>query len=149
MAISLVVGGISEGGVYQSSDVVEHFKTGDLVGATPKSLFHGQVIGSIMGAIWTSCVYRLFTSIYMIPSDRFPAPSAQLWLATAKVVYERGLPDGVLPFVIAGFFISAGLSITKILGDKRGWSHLVPSGVAIGIGKTYSVFNIISAPFPP
>ncbi|KAF2802484.1 uncharacterized protein BDZ99DRAFT_527510 [Mytilinidion resinicola] len=39
--ISLLVGGIAEAGPYQSSDVMEHLKTGHLVGASPKSLFYG------------------------------------------------------------------------------------------------------------
>jgi uncharacterized oligopeptide transporter (OPT) family protein len=35
MILNLLVAGIAEGGIYQSSDVIEHLKTGHIVGASP------------------------------------------------------------------------------------------------------------------
>lgn len=74
---------------------MEDLKRGHLVGASPKDMFYGQVIGSSVGAILASRVYKLYTSVYTIPSKQFRVTQAQLWLATAKLLYGRCLPDGV------------------------------------------------------
>lgn len=134
--ISLLIGGIAEGGTYQSSDVMEHLKTGHLVGASPASLFYGQIIGSVLGAVLCSCVYKLFTSAYAIPSDRFTVPHAQLWLVSAHLAYGRGLPPGAWSFAVAGFILSAMCTIIRMSLAKRTWSEQIPSGIAIGIGET-------------
>lgn len=136
--ISLLIGGIAEGGTYQSSDVMEHLKTGHLVGASPRSLFYGQVIGSVLGAVLCSCVYKLFTSTYTIPSERFNVPHAQLWLASAHLAYGQGLPPGVWGFVVAGFFLSAFCAAIRIAAGNRKWGEHIPSGIAIGIGMLSS-----------
>ena len=133
--ISLLIDGIAEGETYQSSDVMEHLKTGHLVGASPTSLFYGQMTGSTLGAIRCSCVYNLLTSAYAIPSDRFTAPHAQLWLASAHLAYGSGLPPRALGFAAAGFILSAMCAITRIACAKQRWSKRIPSGIAIGIGK--------------
>jgi uncharacterized oligopeptide transporter (OPT) family protein len=132
--ISLLVGGIAEGGIYQSSDVMQHFKTGHLVGASPKDLFYGQVIGSSAGAVLASCVYRLYTLVYAIPNEQFRVPQAQLWLATANLIYGRGLPEGVLPFVVVAFALSVLSAISRIALDSWRWRDQIPSGIAVGIG---------------
>lgn len=113
---------------------MEHLKTGHFVGASPKSLFYGQIIGSIMGAIGSSLIYKLYTSSSSLPSEKFPIPSAQLWLATVNLIYGRGLPAGSLTFAVAGFIISAAFAAVKIMAANRTWSHHVPSGIAVGIG---------------
>lgn len=132
--ISLLVGGIAEGGIYQSSDVMQHFKTGHLVGASPKALFYGQIIGSSAGAVLASCVYRLYTSVYTIPGEQFRIPNAQLWLATTNLIYGRGLPEGVWPFVMVAFALSALGAISRIALAGWGWSEHIPGGIAVGIG---------------
>lgn len=131
---SLLVGGIAEGGSYQSSDVMEHFKTGNLVGASPKGLFFGQIVGSVIGAIVGSCVYKLLTSVFSLPSENFPIPNAQLWLSTVHLIYGRGLPTGSLSFSVVGFMVSAACATVKITTAAHKWSRHIPSGIAVGIG---------------
>ncbi|KAK0622080.1 OPT oligopeptide transporter protein-domain-containing protein [Bombardia bombarda] len=133
---SLLVGGIAEGGSYQASDVMEHLKTGNLVGASPTGLFYGQIIGSVLGAIGSSCIYKLFTSTSTLPNKTFPIPNAQLWLATVHLIYGKGLPIGSLKFALAGFIISAACAMARmvLISNKKSWGCYIPSGIAIGIG---------------
>ena len=113
---------------------MQHFKTGHLVGASPKALFYGQVIGSTVGAVLASCVYKLYTLVYKIPNQQFRVPQAQLWLATANLIYGKGFPEGVLPFVVAAFVLSVLSAVSRIaLADWR-WRDYIPGGIAVGIG---------------
>lgn len=137
--ISLLVGGIAEGGIYQSSDVMQHFKTGHLVGASPKALFYGQIIGSSVGAVLASCVYKLYTSVYTIPNEQFRVPQAQLWLAMTNLIYGRGLPEGVWPFVVVAFALSVSSAVSKIALAGWYWRDYIPGGVAVGIGLQFYV----------
>ena len=116
---------------------MEHFKTGHLVGTSSTSLFYGQVIGSIIGAILCSCVYKLLTSAYAIPSDRFTVPHAQLWLTSAHLAYGSGLPPEALKFAVVGFILSSMCAIARIAFANKRWSEQIPSGIAIGIGKIF------------
>lgn len=131
---SLIVGGIAEGGSYQSSDVMEHLKTGNFVGASPRGLFYGQIIGSVLGAIGGSCTYKLFTATSSLPSEKFPVPNAQLWLATVNLIYGRSLPTRSLSFAVVGFILSSAFAVIKIMTANRKWSCHIPGGVAVGIG---------------
>lgn len=115
---------------------MEHLKTGQLVGASPEGLFYGQIIGSVLGAVFSSWVYKLFTSTSTsLPSEQFPVPNAQLWLATVNLIYGKGLPAGSWAFSLAGFFLSAGFAVVKIATSKRKWSQYIPGGIAVGIGN--------------
>lgn len=141
MIINLLVAGIAEGGIYQASDVIEHLKTGHLVGASPKDLFYGQVIGSVLGALLCSCVYKLFTSAYIVPSEQFNIPQARLWLVSARLAYGRGLPPGALAFAVAGFVIAACTACVRMFGAKKSWVEYIPSGTAIGIGMSIDLLR--------
>ena len=132
---SLIVGAIAEAGVFQSSDVMEHFKTGFLVGASPSAVFYGQVVGSVVGAVFSTFVYRLYTSVYTIPSKQMPAPSAQLWFATAKLAYGRGLPEGSWISAATAFSLATILAAVRIGAARRPWADNLPNGIAIGVGE--------------
>ena len=128
------MGGITEAGTWQSSDLVSDFKTAHLIGQNPRFLFYAQLIGSIVGAFASSLVYRMFTSVYKIPNDIFRIPSAHLWLITARLVYGEGLPNGVFPFALGSLLISACCAAIRIAGRGKWWKPLIPSGVAVAIG---------------
>jgi OPT family oligopeptide transporter len=69
--INLVAGAVSEAGALQAGDLMQDLKTGHLLGAAPKAQFWGQMIGATYGAVLSAFIYRLYTSVYEIPSDLF------------------------------------------------------------------------------
>jgi len=93
------------------------------------------MLGSVMGAVLCSCMYKVFTAVYTVPSEMFLVPQARLWIATAQLAYGQGLPEGVGPFAVTGFVVSAGLAVVRAGAGRKGWVECVPSGIAIGIGK--------------
>lgn len=78
--INLVAGAVSEAGAQQAGDIMQDLKTGHLIGAAPRAQFYGQLIGSAVGAIASAAVYKLYNSVYTIPSKLFPVPTAYIWI---------------------------------------------------------------------
>lgn len=134
---NIVVAGITEAGTWQSSDLMSDFKTAHLIGTNPSYLFYAQIIGSLVGAFVSSAIYKLFTSVYTIPSDVFRIPNAHLLLLTARLVYGKGLPIGVWPFALASLLISACCGILRVATLHRWWNVFIPNGVSIAIGELY------------
>lgn len=55
---------------------MQDLKTGHLIGASPRSQFFGQLIGSFCSIFFTVAAYLLYTNAYEIPSKVFPVPTA-------------------------------------------------------------------------
>ncbi|KAN0061765.1 OPT superfamily [Thecaphora frezii] len=145
---NVVAGGIAEAGAAQAGDLMQDYKTGHLVGASPRAQFKGQLIGSTLG-IFVSCfAYKLYTSAYEIPGPQFPAPTAAVWLNLARLVNQGHLPTraGTFMVLFGGVFAMTGvlktlLRIRALRQEKSGvrtpasrLSKLVPSGIAFAVG---------------
>ena len=145
---NLIAGGISEAGAMQAGDLMQDYKTGHLVGASPRSQFKGQLIGSTLGILISSFAYKLYTNAYEIPGPQFPAPTAAVWLNLARLVNHGHLPDKVNVFMIAFGAVFAVTGIIKTLARSEALrqegevgtstaakiAKLVPSGIAFAVG---------------
>ena len=145
---NLIAGGISEAGAMQAGDLMQDCKTGHLIGASPRSQFKGQLIGSTLGILMSSFAYKMYTSAYEIPGPQFPAPTAAVWLNLARLVNHGHLPEKVNVFMIvfgAVFAVSGTiktLARSKALREEGGAgtstagkiARLVPSGIAFAVG---------------
>lgn len=58
---------------------MQDLKTGHLLGASPRSQFCGQLIGSAASIFASSGIYILYSRVYTFPSNDFPVPSAAIW----------------------------------------------------------------------
>ena len=138
--INLLAGQVADSGAGQAGDMMQDLKTGQILKASPKAQFFGAMIGSIFGALISPFIYRMYTSVYELPSTLFPIPQAYVWIFAARLVTGRGLPEMVGTFAICAsilFTISTALRI--YLGSHRSenvrkWQPFVPSGIAVAIG---------------
>lgn len=119
---------------------MQDFKTGHLIGASPRAQFQGQLIGSLVSIFVTTTAFTLYSRAYQIPGPNFPAPTAYVWLNLARLLRSKSLPLHVVDFMV-GFGIWAGmlaaLKIALSIGPLRKYNWLrvwVPSGVAFAIG---------------
>lgn len=145
---NLIAGGISEAGAMQAGDLMQDYKTGHLVGASPRSQFKGQLIGSTLGILVSSFAYKLYTNAYEIPGPQFPAPTAAVWLNLARLVNHGHLPDKVNTFMIVFGAVFAVTGLIKTLARSKALheegrvgtsaaakvAKLVPSGIAFAVG---------------
>ncbi len=127
---------------------MQDYKTGHLVGASPRSQFKGQLIGSTLGILVSSFAYKLYTNTYEIPGPQFPAPTAAVWLNLARLVNHGHLPDKVNVFMIVFGAIFAVTGVIKTLARSKALheegnvgsspaakvAKLVPSGIAFAVG---------------
>jgi len=132
---NLVAGAVSEAGAQQAGDIMQDLKTGHLIGAAPRAQFYGQLIGSAVGAIVSAVVYRLYNSVYKIPSKLFQVPTAYIWIDCSRLVFGQGLPPYARGFASLFALIFTITTLTKLgLKNRPFVSSLIPGGIAFAVG---------------
>lgn len=148
--INLVAGGVAEAGAQQAGDLMQDLKTGHLIGASPKAQFIAQILGTLYSVVLSSVMYKVYNSVYKIPSDMFRIPTAVIWIDCSRLVTGSGLPPHVREFAIGFGVIFGIISLLKntVSPKSQYYKYLVylPSGVAVGIG-IYNTPNFTLARF--
>ncbi|KAF8455269.1 OPT oligopeptide transporter protein-domain-containing protein [Kalaharituber pfeilii] len=133
--INLVAGAVSEAGAQQAGDIMQDLKTGHLLGASPKAQFHGQLIGSAVGAVVSAGVYKLYNSVYSIPSKLFQVPTAYIWIDCSRLVYGQGLPPYAREFSSAFALTFTIITLLKLrLKYHPAINVFIPGGIAFAVG---------------
>jgi OPT family oligopeptide transporter len=123
-----------EAGAQQAGDMMQDLKTGDLLRASPRAQFYGQLIGSLVSVFVSVAAYELYTHAYDIPGDKFQVPTAGVWVDMAKLVNGGTLAHNVIGFCIAGAILSAAIPILENLFPKSSKIHkYMPSGIAAAV----------------
>ena len=138
ITINLIAGAISESGALQAGDMMQDLKTGHLLGAAPRAQFWGQMIGSIVGAVVSAAVYKLYTSVYEIPSEPgglFQVPTAYVWIFTARLVTGQGLPEMAWQWALGAGLLFVILTAARVKGQGKWWQAWVPGGIAVAVGQ--------------
>ncbi|OGM48536.1 oligopeptide transporter [Aspergillus bombycis] len=151
LVTNLLAGAVSESGALQAGDMMQDLKTGHLLGASPKAQFYGQMIGSLVGAVLSTAVYKMYVNVYEVPGPMFQTPTAYVWIFTARLVTGQGLPPmaweaasiaGAV-FVVVTILRIVGTS-SVVNGGKRDatawWRSYIPGGIAVAVG----IFNVPS-----
>ncbi|RDW89904.1 OPT family oligopeptide transporter [Aspergillus mulundensis] len=152
LVTNLLAGAVSESGALQAGDMMQDLKTGHLLGASPKAQFYGQMIGSLVGAVLSTAVYKMYVNVYPVPGPQFQTPTAYVWIFTARLVTGQGLPPmaweassiaGVVFIAITILRIVAASPIAnggRPAGTPAPWRSWVPGGIAVAVG----IFNVPS-----
>lgn len=149
LVTNLLAGAVSESGALQAGDMMQDLKTGHLLGASPKAQFYGQMIGSLVGAVLSTAVYKMYVNVYEIPGDMFQTPTAYVWIFTARLVTGQGLPDmawqasviaGAVWMLITALRIATASPAFARNGQPPAWRAWIPGGIAVAVG----IFNVPS-----
>lgn len=125
-----VTGSIASG----SEGLMQDYKTGHLIGSTPKNLTWAQLIAVPVGAAAVSLVYPLLRATYGIGGDNgLQSPISQRFAGLARILATgvSALPQGALVALLIGVGVGVVLSVLESNGKLRKW---VPSPTGIGIG---------------
>ena len=148
--INLVAGGIAEAGAQQAGDLMQDLKTGHLLGASPKAQFTAQLVGTVYSVFLSSIMYKVYNSVYEIPSKMFRIPTAVVWIDCSRLVTGEGLPPHAFEFCMLFGGVFGIISVLKntLSSHSRYHKYLVylPNGVAVGIGM-YNTPNFTLARF--
>lgn len=136
VAINLMSANTAGGAAGQSTDLMNDFKVGMAIGATPKKQVIAQCVGIFIGSIVGVLVYMALIPDpqSMLLTEEWPAPAVATWKAVAQTLMY-GL-DSLSPSVRWGILLGAAagllLGVMDSLLSKR-LTRFLPSSAALGL----------------
>jgi uncharacterized oligopeptide transporter (OPT) family protein len=145
ISANLMTAGITAGAACSCSDTVGNLKVGHMVGANPRRQFIGQLFGVLAGALMAVPAYFILVpDANALGGDKFPAPSALVWMGVAKVLSQglSTLPRSAVMAMVIAFVIGVAIVlIDRIFPKARPYT---PSPAALGIALTIPAYTSFS-----
>jgi uncharacterized oligopeptide transporter (OPT) family protein len=118
----------------ESEALMQDYKAGDMIGASPKYLTIMQLIATPIGAAAVSWMYPLLRKTYGIVGDHagLSSPISRKWAGFAEIL-SRGLsalPAGAVTALIIGSLLGILLAVL----ESGRFQRFVPSPTGVGIG---------------
>ena len=130
---NMTASGITGSIAAQSEGLMQDYKTGYLIGSTPRFLTYAQLLAVPVGAAAVSCVYPLLRDTYGIGGEHgLTSPISQKWAGFAKLLSGglAALPPGAVQALVIGTLL--GIVFTLLEGTRfKKWT---PSPTGVGIG---------------
>ncbi len=143
IAANMVASGVTGSIATESEALMQDFKTGDMIGSTPRYLTYAQLLAVPVGAAAVSYVYPLLRDTYGIGGDHgLQSPISQKWAGFAQLLSKglSALPPGAMVALAIG--VTLGIVFTMMEGTRfRKWT---PSPTGVGIGMLVPASAIIT-----
>jgi uncharacterized oligopeptide transporter (OPT) family protein len=139
---NLMTAGVTAGAACSCSDTVGNLKVGHMVGANPRKQFIGQIFGVIAGALLAVPAYFILVpDASALGGDKFPAPSALVWMGVAKVLSQGlgTLPPSAVQAIIVAFIVGVLIVLVDRIFPKA--RPYTPSPAALGIALTIPAYT--------
>ncbi|KAL1917500.1 uncharacterized protein VTP21DRAFT_3893 [Calcarisporiella thermophila] len=141
--VNLMAGNMAGSAAAQSVDMVGDLKTGHLIGASPRSQFYAQIIGSVFAIGIALGLFYLYAKAYpciLAPKSseakcEFSLYAANVWAAVTEVLTGGTRPPQsslILSIVFA--VLSVVFTIIKHKWIPPTWHPYLPNLNALGIG---------------
>jgi uncharacterized oligopeptide transporter (OPT) family protein len=145
---NLMTANVAGGAAGQCADLLNDFKAGAEVGATPQRQVIAQCLGIATGSIVGSLVYLSLIPepTQMLLTEEWPAPAVATWAAVAQV-YTEGLgelPPYALPAMLLCGLLGLVLGAADMLSSARikrwlprasamGLAFVIPASTSLGM----------------
>jgi putative OPT family oligopeptide transporter len=130
----MVSSGITGSVAAESEGLMQDYKTGDMIGSTPKYLTYMQLIAVPIGALALALIYPLLRDTYGIgEGGQLSSPTSVRWVGFAEILsqgFSKLHPSAIEALVVAAIL---GVVFT-VLEQKKAWRPFVPSPTGLGIG---------------
>ncbi|MEO5618501.1 MAG: OPT/YSL family transporter, partial [Candidatus Eisenbacteria bacterium] len=140
---NIVSTGVTGSIASQSEGLMQDYKTGYMIGSTPKYLTYAQLFAVPVGAAAVSFVYPLLRDTYGIGGEHgLQSPISQRF-AGFGIILSQGvsaLPQGA----VAALLIGAVLGVVLTLLESTKLKQWVPSPAGLGIGMLVPGSAVIS-----
>ncbi|MBL0060787.1 MAG: OPT/YSL family transporter [bacterium] len=139
---NLMTAGITAGAAASCSDTIGNLKVGHMVGANPRKQFIAQLFGVLAGALLAVPAYFvLVPDVSVLGGDKFPAPSALVWMGVAKVLAQglSTLPRSAVIAMAIAFVAAVTIIIAEKIFPKI--KPYTPSPTALGIAMTIPAYT--------
>ena len=142
ISANLMTAGITAGAACSCSDTVGNLKVGHMVGANPRRQFIAQLFGVLAGALLAVPAYFILVpDANALGGEKFPAPSALVWMGVAKVLSQglSTLPRSAVMAMIIAFVLGVAIVIIDRVFPKA--RPYTPSPAALGIALTIPAYT--------
>jgi OPT family oligopeptide transporter len=142
---NLMTASITAGTAGASADLLNDLKSGYLLGANPRQQFLAQLSGTLVGTLVSvPAFYALVPTPEALGTDRFPAPSAQVWKGVAEVL-AHGV-ESLHPWARWGLVIGGAIGIVLPLLELAlpKYKKWMPSATGLGLALVIPCFNSVS-----
>src|SRR5262249_42765968 len=134
MLANLTASGVTASVASTSEGLMQDYKTGHIIGSTPRFLTYAQLIACPVGAATVAVVYPLLRDTYGLGGDNgLQSPISQRYAGLARILSEgvKARPDGALQALLVG--VAVGVLLTFVESNPK-WRKWTPSPTGIGIG---------------
>jgi uncharacterized oligopeptide transporter (OPT) family protein len=136
MLTNLAASGTTGSIASQSEGLMQDYKTGHMIGSTPRFLTYAQLIACPVGAAAVALIYPLLRDTYGIGTDdpgSLQSPISQRFAGLARIVSAgvSALPTGALTALLVGVAVGVVLTFLESNPKLRKWT---PSPTGLGIG---------------
>ena len=137
ISANLMTAGVTAGAACSCSDTVGNLKVGHMVGANPRKQFIAQIFGVFAGALLAVPAYFILVpDATALGGEKFPAPSALVWMGVAKVLSQglHTLPRSAVQAIVVAFILGVLIVLVDRFFPKA--RPYTPSPAALGIALT-------------
>ncbi|HAM35750.1 MAG TPA: peptide transporter [Elusimicrobia bacterium] len=142
---NLMTASVTANAAGSSADLLTSLKTGYILGANPRKQFLAQLLGIFAGMVVViPAFYVLVPNAEVLGTDKWPAPSAQVWAAVARLL-ANGF-SALHPTARWGLLIGALIGILIPVLERLFPKHhkFIPSAMGVGMAFVIPFFNSLS-----
>lgn len=145
MTTNLMTAAVTAGAATSTADLLTVLKSGHLLGANPRRQFLAMFFGVFAGTlVVVPAFYILVPSASVLGTDQWPAPSAQVWAAVARLL-SNGIhslhPTAKMGLIVGGL-VGLLLPILELSFPKR--RKYIPSAMGVGLAMVIPFWNSFS-----
>ncbi|WP_420430555.1 OPT family oligopeptide transporter [Kordiimonas sp.] len=133
---NLTAANVAGGTAGQCADLLNDFKTGQIIGANPLFQVAAQCFGVLTGAVVGSLVYLALIPdpVNMLISEEWPAPAVLTWKIVAETLQQglSSIPYHAQIAMAVGAVAGVALALTERFGPRRVVKYL-PAAPALGL----------------
>lgn len=144
MTTNLMTASVTAGAAGSTADLLTDLKSGYLLGANPRQQFIAQFLGIFAGTlVVVPAFYVLVPDASVLGTEQWPAPSAQVWAAVAKLLSTgiESLHPAARMGMLVGGIIGIVVPLIELVFPKR--KKYIPSAMGLGlsmvIGFSYTL----------
>lgn len=145
MTTNLMTASVTAGAAGATADLLVDLKSGYLLGANPRRQFLAQFLGIFAGTlVVVPAFYVLVPDASILGSDQWPAPSAQVWAAVAKLLSNgvHSLHPAARMGMIVGGVIGIVIPLIELALPKH--RKYIPSAMGLGLSMIIPFYNSLS-----
>jgi putative OPT family oligopeptide transporter len=129
----MVSSGITGSVAAESEGLMQDYKTGYMIGSTPRLLTYLQLMAVPVGALALAWIYPRLVETYGLGGNGLSSPTSQRWVGFAKIL-SKGF-SSLHPSALYALAIGAVLGVVfTMLEQKPALRNFIPSPTGVGIG---------------